>query len=111
MTEEMEALQKNGKSFHLMQMGIRINNIKEGSELPFTPKQKYCLSGHRSGVNNLSFHHNYSLLASVSEDGTVKLWDYEQGTFERTLKGHTGNVTGVAFDSSGRYLASCSSVF
>jgi platelet-activating factor acetylhydrolase IB subunit alpha len=24
MTEEMEALQKNGKSFHLMQMGIRI---------------------------------------------------------------------------------------
>jgi len=83
---------------------------EESDELPFMPKQRYCLSGHRAGVNFVSFHPTYSLMASASDDGTVKLWDYEQGTFERTLKGHTGNINSVAFDPTGRHMASSSSV-
>ena len=53
-------------------------------------------------------HPVYSLVASGSEDGTVKIWDYESGQYERTLKGHTQSVSGVAFDNSGKLLASCS---
>ncbi len=48
------------------------------------------------------------MVASGSEDSTVKLWDYETGQYERTLKGHTGSVTSVAFSPSGEVLASTS---
>ena len=46
--------------------------------------------GHRSTVTSLDVHPVYSQVASSSEDATVKLWDYESGEFERSLKGHTG---------------------
>jgi platelet-activating factor acetylhydrolase IB subunit alpha len=58
--------------------------------------------------NAVAVHPVYSLVASGSEDGTVKIWDYESGQYERTLKGHTQSVSGVAFDSPGKLLASCS---
>ena len=31
----------------------------------------------------------YNLVASGSEDSTIKIWDYEAGQYERTLKGKT----------------------
>jgi platelet-activating factor acetylhydrolase IB subunit alpha len=34
------------------------------------------------------FHPVYAVLASGGEDGTIKLWDYDLGKLERTLKGH-----------------------
>ena len=43
-------------------------------------------------------------MVSSSEDATVKLWDYETGDFERTLKGHTDSVQEVAFDHNGKLL-------
>ncbi|KAG8741302.1 protein with putative role during mitosis [Ceratobasidium sp. 414] len=49
------------------------------------------------------------MLASASEDATIKLWDWETGEFERTLKGHTRSVHDVEFDSKGRWLVSCGS--
>lgn len=49
-----------------------------------------------------------SLVASASEDTTIKLWDYEMAQYERTLKGHTGAVTAVAFSGAGDLLASTS---
>ena len=38
----------------------------------------------------------------------MKIWDYETAQYERTLKGHTGSVTSVAFSASGDLLASAS---
>ncbi|XP_014205113.1 lissencephaly-1 homolog isoform X3 [Copidosoma floridanum] len=38
-----------------------------------------------------------------------KVWDFETGEFERTLKGHTDSVQDVAFDMNGKLLVSCSS--
>ena len=46
-------------------------------------------------------------MISASEDATVKVWDFETGDYERTLKGHTDCVQDVAFDNSGKLLASC----
>ena len=34
----------------------------------------------------------------------MKLWDYETGEFERTLKGHTNAVQDAAFDPKGHWL-------
>lgn len=67
--------------------------------LPKAPA-KSILSGHRGPVTCVTVHPVYSLLASGSEDATVKIWDYETAQYERTLKGHTQSVTAVAFDGS-----------
>lgn len=62
------------------------------------------MSGHRSAITRVAFHPVYSVLASSSEDTTVKIWDWETGEFERTLKSHTKNVSDVDFDSKGSFL-------
>ncbi|EIW84827.1 dynein regulator [Coniophora puteana RWD-64-598 SS2] len=69
----------------------------------------HVLTGHRSPITRVAFHPTYSVLASASEDATVKIWDWETGEFERTLKGHTRAVLDVDFDSKGLLLVSCSS--
>jgi platelet-activating factor acetylhydrolase IB subunit alpha len=37
-------------------------------------------------------------------DATIKVWDYESGEFERTLKGHTNAVQSLDFDHTGNLL-------
>ena len=70
--------------------------------------EKFALTGHRGSITKLVFHPVFALLASASEDATVRLWDYETGKYERSLKGHTNAVQDVAFDGKGNFLASCS---
>ena len=64
----------------------------------------YVLTGHRGQVLKVAFHPTFNVIASASEDATVKIWDWETGEFERTLKGHTRAVNDVAFDSKGNLL-------
>lgn len=72
------------------------------------PPEKYALSSHRAPVTRVIFHPVFSLMVSSSEDATIKVWDYETGDYERTLKGHTDSVQDIAFDSTGKVLVSCS---
>ncbi|KAJ1649205.1 Lissencephaly-1 [Dispira simplex] len=72
------------------------------------PPAKFSLKGHRSPITRVCFHPVFNVLASASEDDTIKIWDYETGEFERTLKGHTKAVQDVAFDPKGNFLVSCS---
>jgi len=71
------------------------------------PPEKYSLAGHRAPVNRVLFHPIYSLMISASEDATLKVWDFETGDYERTLKGHTDSVQDMAFDEKGNVLVSC----
>ncbi|KAI9209317.1 putative platelet-activating factor acetylhydrolase ib alpha subunit, partial [Polychytrium aggregatum] len=72
------------------------------------PPEKHALTGHRNPVTKVLFHPVFSVLATASEDTTIKIWDSETGDFERTLKGHTKAVQDLAFDAKGHLLASCS---
>lgn len=64
----------------------------------------HVLTGHRSPITGVAFHPQYSILASSSEDATVKIWDWETGELERTLKGHTKAIQDVDFDHKGNLL-------
>lgn len=86
----------------------KTNSVNGQDWLPRLP-EKYVLSGHRNPITRIAFHPVFSVIASASEDTTIKLWDYETGEFERTLKGHTKAVQDVAFDPKGNLLVSCSS--
>jgi WD40 repeat protein len=72
-----------------------------GRELP-------ALAGHAETVNAVAFG-AAGVLASASNDRTIKLWDAATGRHLRTLEGHGGEVHALAFSADGARLASGSS--
>ena len=78
--------------------------------LPRSPA-RHTLQSHRDAVTCVAFHPIFSSLASGGEDSTIKVWDYELGELERTVKGHTRAVLDVDYGGprGGTLLASCSS--
>ena len=93
----------------ITQMQEELNSApirKTNSTVDWIPRapEKYSLTGHRNPVTRVTFHPVFSVIASASEDTSIKIWDYETGDFERTLKGHTKPVQDIAFDPKGNFL-------
>ncbi len=65
-----------------------------------------ALRPHRSPVRGVAASANGGVLASASDDGTVKLCDGRSGREVRTLTGHTGPVLCVALSADGRRVVS-----
>ncbi|PVU94695.1 hypothetical protein BB560_005918 [Smittium megazygosporum] len=104
----IELEQKNDELQKIIDQGVVRGPAKSLDALPQAPA-KFSFSQHRAPITRTCFHPQYNVLATASEDMSIKLWDVETGEFERTLKGHTKSVHDISFDPSGRYLASCSS--
>jgi len=62
-------------------------------------------TGHSSPVNSVAFSPDGKILASGSDDRTIKLWDAATGAALRTLR-HSEYVESVTFSLDGKTLAS-----
>jgi WD40 repeat protein len=69
-------------------------------------RQLRTFSGHTDSVTDLAFSPDGKLLASASNDVTIKLWNVATGNLLQTLLGHSKPATSLAFSPDDATLAS-----
>ncbi|KAJ9263432.1 hypothetical protein DTO212C5_7617 [Paecilomyces variotii] len=66
------------------------------------------LEGHTGWVWDVALSQESTIMASVSNDMTTRLWDITAGSISRKLEGHSDSVRAVAFSPEGKLVASAS---
>lgn len=67
--------------------------------------QRHRLSGHKGPVYAIAFNETSRLIATASEDQSVRLWDATTYAPRYTLSGHGGPVYATSFNLEGTHLA------
>ena len=68
----------------------------------------HTLTGHKNLISSVAFSPNGEVIASGSDDKTIKLWQVQDGQEIVTLAGHANSVHTVVFSPDGKILASSS---
>jgi WD40 repeat protein len=84
-------------------------NVPEVLVWDVTTGQLACtLAGHREAAHTLAFRPGAALLATGSDDHTVRIWDVAHCRLLHTLASHRAWISDVAFSPDGAVLASSS---
>jgi len=62
--------------------------------------------GHSECVNSVMYSPDGRRIVSGSDDGTIKIWDVNNGKELRTLSGHKGGVGSAKYSPDGKYIVS-----
>ncbi|KAG5359501.1 Nuclear distribution protein [Yarrowia sp. C11] len=89
----LEAAERDASQSH------KANGLGAGDPKTWLPKTSRFSLLHKQPVNAVSFHPFHSTLASACEDGNIRIWDYEMGEIETTIKAHTRGVLDVDFSA------------
>lgn len=68
------------------------------------------VSGALGPVYAVAHHPDGTMLATGSDDGTIRIWDIHTGNHIRTSREHTGPVRALAYSPDGRWLVAASAV-
>ena len=69
---------------------------------PFLPAQ----SGHSGAVNDISFHPGGDVFASCSDDGTIIVWDLQEGAAGSRIEAHDDYALCLDYSPDGKQLIS-----
>ena len=69
-----------------------------------TVSREWCVRDAVQGVCDVAWTLRGHLLASASDDKTLRLWDGDTGACVRLLEGHTNFVFCCNFNPTGNYL-------
>ena len=101
-------------------VGLWCNNCNDPKPILWdiaTDSESQSYSGHgfspnisnKRNINCVDFSHNGKLVASGSDDHTIRIWDVAQGQPAlQVLTGHTNSVRSIDFSPDSRRLASAS---
>jgi len=77
-------------------------NLAEASNSNHSQSPVSTPAGSFQSVWTIAFSPDGQLLASGSDDQTIRLWNAHDGTCLTVLQGHTGGVMSVSFSPNGQ---------
>ncbi len=100
---------ERGELVHARQLLDQIPPPNRGWEWGYLRKMctggSMTLYGHTASVESVAYSPDGQLLATGSEDGTVKVWDTRTGQLLFPLLGNTSSVYSITFSADGKRLA------
>src|SRR5438270_11456946 len=77
-----------------------------GDKIPSGFKLRHTLRGHSDRIGRIAWSPDGRVVASGSDDNTIRLWDGQTSQSLRTLEGHPASIKSIAWSSDGSLLAS-----